>query len=528
MRTKYLLYGLAVMLAACNAEDELSPEQNRTVAQLSITTEIVTTRAFSTGLKNDVEFQEGNAIGFWLFDKNGKDYSSYTGETTAWNRKAVFKNSAWNIDAAMTLTDVPAKVVAYYPYKEVTASAAERRAIPPTMRILYPITKINIASFAHNDGQQDYLWAESIDSVDSRRPNARLRFKHVLPRITFEVQKGTDNADDVIYLRSAILKNSTDDGNTICTTGNLYENGNVTKLNETGQSIINGYTAPVLLNNVETRNFDFLVLPTEVAEGSVILSIEVRKGSSGNFQYYDIAIPATKWESGKQYTYPVTLNITEHQQESGETPGEKVYMGFNGDNGKPLYWSSWNLGAKKIEDYGGLYGWGDPTGEHKEHCYEYKKDDPYYMTDKTKCLSFYGGSSPTNNISGVWDYDTAKRLWGGNWRIPTQNEFNLLKSNCTYVWTTLNNVYGMKFTSKTNGNSIFLPYAPERYGNYLSYSEWNTVSGTYYQGSNYWSSNLNTDDVTRAHMFNFSNGNSCWIAKGSERYAGLPIRPVSD
>lgn len=528
MRTKYLLYGLAVMLAACNTEDELSPEQNRTVAQLSITTEIVTTRAFSTGLKNDVEFQEGNAIGFWLFDKNGKDYSSYTGETTAWNRKAVFKNSAWNIDAAMTLTDVPAKVVAYYPYKGVTASVAERRAIPPTLRLLHPITDINIASYAHNDGQQDYLWGESIDSVDSHRPNARLRFKHVLPRITFEVQKGTDNADNIIYLRSAILKNSTDDGNTICTTGKLLENGNVTKLNETGQSITNGYTAPVLLNNVETRNFDFLVLPTEVAEGSVILSIEVRKGSSGNFQYYDIAIPATKWESGKQYTYPVTLNITEHQQESGETPGEKVYMGFNGDNGKPLYWSSWNLGAKKIEDYGGLYGWGDPTGEHKEHCYEYKKDDPYYMTDKTKCLSFYGGSSPTNNISGVWDYDTAKRLWGGNWRIPTQNEFNLLKSNCTYVWTTLNNVYGMKFTSKTNGNSIFLPYAPERYGNYLSYSEWNTGEGTYYQGSNYWSSNLNTDDVTRAHMFNFSNGNSCWIAKGSERYAGLPIRPVSD
>lgn len=338
MNTKYILLSLVALLVACSKSEDVL--QNPERAQLTISTEIVTTRAsFNTGLQSDVEFKEGNTIGFYLFDKYGDDYSRYTNETTAWNRKAVYRNSAWNIDAAMTLTDVPAKVVAYYPYKGVTASVAERRAIPPTpptLRILHPITDINIASYAHNDGQQDYLWGESIDSVDSRHPNARLRFKHVLPRITFEVQKSNDNADDVIYLRSAILKNSTDDGNTICTTGKLYENGNVTKLNETGQSITNGYTAPVLLNNVETRNFDFLVLPTEVAEGSVILSIEVRKGSSGNFQYYDIAIPATKWESGKQYTYPVTLNITEHQQE----------FNFSNDNSCRI--------AKGSERYAGL------------------------------------------------------------------------------------------------------------------------------------------------------------------------------
>lgn len=509
MRTKYLLYGLAVMLAACNAEDELSPEQNRTVAQLSITTEIVTTRAFSTGLKNDVEFQEGNAIGFWLFDKNGKDYSSYTGETTAWNRKAVFKNSAWNIDAAMTLTDVPAKVVAYYPYKGVTASVAERRAIPPTLRLLHPITDINIASYAHNDGQQDYLWGESIDSVDSHRPNARLRFKHVLPRITFEVQKGTDNADNIIYLRSAILKNSTDDGNTICTTGKLLENGNVTKLNETGQSITNGYTAPVLLNNVETRNFDFLVLPTEVAEGSVILSIEVRKGSSGNFQYYDIAIPATKWESGKQYTYPVTLNITEHQQESGETPGEKVYMGFNGDNGKPLYWSSWNLGANSPEESGDYYAWGELTPKTVFNW------STYTLCNGTaeSCIDI------GTNISGT-KYDVARNKWGGNWRMPTENEFKKLLDNCSVSWTYINGVKGIYVKAKSNGNTIFLPAV----GCYLSNDDSGKPGlvnyGFYNTGTlsfKYYVSHLVFGETWQGGVPYFSAGYRC---------EGYPIRPV--
>lgn len=309
MKAKYILWSMVCLLTACSSENEDYNGVNLPKACLTISTEIVTTRAFNTGLKSDVEFKDGNEIGIWLFDKIGYDYSRYTGETTDLNRKVVFKNSTWNMEEVVTLTDVPAKVVAYYPYQENVVSEVRRRAIPPTYHLSYLIADINIASYAHNDGQQDYLWGESIDSVDSRHPNAQLRFKHVLPRITFEVQKGNDNADDVIYLRSAILKNSTDNGNTICTTGHLSDNGSVSKSYETGQSITNGYTVPVLLNKEETQNFDFLVLPTEVAEGSVILSIEVRKGSSGSLQYYDIPIPATKWESGKQYTYPVKLNI---------------------------------------------------------------------------------------------------------------------------------------------------------------------------------------------------------------------------
>lgn len=303
---KLYYYCLAAILVACNVEDENLLEKGKS-AQLTISTEIVTTRSFHTNIYN--AFGEGSKIGLWIFDKNGNDYSRYTNETTTWNRKATYENSTWIMEEPMTLTDVPAKVVAYYPYQENASSGVRTRAIPPTLRILRPIAEIDIASYGHNDGQPDYLWGESVDSVDNQHPNARIQFKHVLPRITFEVQKSNGNSTDAIYLRNAILKNSTDNGNTICTTGFLYENGSIGKTTVTGQSITNSLLAPVLLDNGETRTFDFHVLPTEVTEGSVILSIEISKGSLGSLQYYDIPIPATKWESGKQYTYPVKLNI---------------------------------------------------------------------------------------------------------------------------------------------------------------------------------------------------------------------------
>lgn len=532
MNTKYILLSLAALLVACSESEDVL--QNHNKPRLTISTECAeygTTRAFSTGLGSETEFRQGNAIGVSLVTTNDK---AYRYNDVPFNLKAIYGNG-WSMTDAPVMENNKAKLYAYYPFTDsynVQTLKSGSNHTGWTYSYFHSIP-IDITPYPHGDGQQDYLWGESSDSVNCDNPHARIQFKHVLPRITFKVTKGDECADDEIYVRQAFLKAADESKHVIGTKGNLsiFSGQATMDANQETTTLFNGYTAPIQIYTKEVtgevRTFDFLVFPVTFNKGDVILSIETYKGQNGKLETYDITLPAATWEAGKQYTYPVVVNMDGEQQQESK-PGEKVYMGFNGDNGKPLYWSSWNLGAKKIEDYGGLYGWGDPTGEHKEHCYEYKKDDPYYMTDKTKCLSFYGGSSPTNNISGVWDYDTAKRLWGGNWRIPTQNEFNLLKSNCTYVWTTLNNVYGMKFTSKTNGNSIFLPYAPSRYGNYLYYAEWNTVSGTYYQGSDYWSSNLNTDDVTRAHMFDFGNNNSCWIAKGSERYAGLPIRPVSD
>ena len=52
-----------------------------------------------------------------------------------------------------------------------------------------------------------------------------------------------------------------------------------------------------------------------------------------------------------------------------------------------------------------------------------------------------------------------RRKWGGDWRLPTENDFEELldEDNCTWAWTTIGFREGYKVTSKKNGNSIFLP-----------------------------------------------------------------------
>ena len=59
---------------------------------------------------------------------------------------------------------------------------------------------------------------------------------------------------------------------------------------------------------------------------------------------------------------------------------------------------------------------------------------------------------------------TAAFGWGGGWRLPSVSEKDELVQNCNYKWTSLNGVKGGLFTSKLNGNSIFLPAAGQNNG----------------------------------------------------------------
>ena len=55
--------------------------------------------------------------------------------------------------------------------------------------------------------------------------------------------------------------------------------------------------------------------------------------------------------------------------------------------------------------------------------------------------------------------DAANANWGGDWHIPSKEEMEELIDNCTWTWTAQDGANGYKVTSKTNGNSIFLPAA---------------------------------------------------------------------
>jgi hypothetical protein len=165
------------------------------------------------------------------------------------------------------------------------------------------------------------------------------------------------------------------------------------------------------------------------------------------------------------------------------------------DLGLSVKWASCNVGATTPEEYGGYYGWADPTG-----------------TKTSANLDDYPSANPPSEISGT-EYDIARAKWGGNWRLPTQAEVQELISSCTWTWiTTPNGVNGMKVTG-TNGNSIFLPAAGFRRYTGLAVG----------MEGRYWSGTLDNSEANDAYHLVF---NSTYLLDSYSRYLGFTVRPV--
>lgn len=131
-------------------------------------------------------------------------------------------------------------------------------------------------------------------------------------------------------------------------------------------------------------------------------------------------------------------------------------------------WASCNVGATKPEEFGGYFAWGETE---EKTIYKWRTYI-HWLGFEDDCK--YLGS----DIAGT-EYDVAHVKWGGNWRMPTLKQFMELLKHCNHEWIVKNGVYGRKFTSKINGNSIFLPAAGFRGDSDLK----NAFSDGYYWSS---------------------------------------------
>ena len=173
-------------------------------------------------------------------------------------------------------------------------------------------------------------------------------------------------------------------------------------------------------------------------------------------------------------------------------------------------WSCCNVETDHPENqsptnYGGYYAWGET--ETKAIC----NWSTYAHCDGTKETCHDLGT----DISGT-EYDVAHVKWGGSWRMPMKEQCQELVDNCTYTWTTVNGVKGGMFTSKQNGNSIFLPAAGSRWGESL-------YSVGYF--GHYWASTQGTSYSDSAYGLCFYPRDA--LRDDGYRYRGRPIRPVS-
>ena len=127
-----------------------------------------------------------------------------------------------------------------------------------------------------------------------------------------------------------------------------------------------------------------------------------------------------------------------------------------------LKWAKCNIGAEKETDYGYYFQWGETTPDTNctwatyEHCNRSETTLRKYNTSSSY------GENPDNTTTLETEDDAATQIMGGDWRMPTKDECQELIDNTTNEWITNYNgsaMNGEKFTSKINGNTIFIPAA---------------------------------------------------------------------
>ena len=122
------------------------------------------------------------------------------------------------------------------------------------------------------------------------------------------------------------------------------------------------------------------------------------------------------------------------------------------DLGLSVKWSNCNLGAKAPEDYGGYFGWGDPTGKLWDGDGIYRQAGSFvWNTDN------YGGMNPPIEIGGT-PLDVVTAHWGNSWRTPSALEALELVYECEWKLHSQDarNWYEV---IGPNGNSIIMPLA---------------------------------------------------------------------
>lgn len=206
---------------------------------------------------------------------------------------------------------------------------------------------------------------------------------------------------------------------------------------------------------------------------------------------------------GTHYHYSITNVDSIVFIESDNVIPEAIDLGLS------VKWASFNVGASEPGEYGGLYGWGDSSGEKKSTDYN---DYPYYDAPFSICGT---------------KYDIAREILGDGWRLPTTEEQEELCEKCTFKQTQIKLSTGRyvsgHLVTGPNGNSIFLPYSGHRVGSNI-YDK--GVVGHYWSGSQN-HSHFHADNRSNAMYLSFGNGGRSWY-NWTSRYYGMSIRPVKD
>lgn len=209
------------------------------------------------------------------------------------------------------------------------------------------------------------------------------------------------------------------------------------------------------------------------------------------------------------YCTTLLVALTCNAQTDDPTSGHEYV-----DLGLSVKWATCNVGATSPEEYGDYYAWGETETKDSYSWNTYKWCKAHAYKNTKYCIYMEYGEVD-NKASLDPEDDVAHVKWGGNWRMPVNAEVRELIDNCTWTLTKQGGVRGYKVTSKTNGNSIFLPEAGFR-------SEYGLYSVG--KSGSYWTATLQDENSNDALLMYFSPNRIHRTA--INRCSGSSVRPV--
>lgn len=185
-----------------------------------------------------------------------------------------------------------------------------------------------------------------------------------------------------------------------------------------------------------------------------------------------------------------------------------------------LKWATTNVGASKPEDFGLYFAWGETEGYSGiTDTKKFNWGDYKLCGGSSSTLTKYNNNSSygtVDNLTVLEQVDDAAYQSDNTCRMPTKTDLEELTANTTSTWETLNGVDGRRFTSKTNGNSIFVPAAGFCHG-----SSVDNVGSIGYL----WSSSLNESSPRYGWVLGFDS-DYVGVNGSFYRYYGLTVRAV--
>ena len=195
------------------------------------------------------------------------------------------------------------------------------------------------------------------------------------------------------------------------------------------------------------------------------------------------------------------------------------------DMGEAGKWATCNVGATAPEESGLYFQWGDTQGYTKDqvmngeknfYIYDYK----FFSEGLTKYCNDEKNGFTDNLTTLKLEDDAAHAYMGGDWRMPTKDEFAKLFDLCKHSWAYNykgTGVDGIILTLETEiSKTLFFPRTGYAYKSIISDKDYTYV----------WSSSLDTSDPFNGHGLVYTSKDQTPLFSPFDLCWGFPVRGI--